>query len=109
MPLDGEEHARAEHESLECNEDYRDPIHHFEYFLAESGANVGDCHAKMVLLYALMHTIKKQFPYIETKCPSRKPCKMKMLQPGCRDWPGTKGHVFCRLRMRCRRRWRTER
>jgi hypothetical protein len=28
MPLDGEEHARAEHEYLERNEDYRDPIHH---------------------------------------------------------------------------------
>ena len=32
MPLDGEEHARAEHEALEGNEDYRDPIDHFEYF-----------------------------------------------------------------------------
>ena len=32
MPLDGEEHARAEHENLECKEDYREPIHHFEYF-----------------------------------------------------------------------------
>jgi len=32
MPLDGKEHARAEHENLERNEDYRDPIHHFEYF-----------------------------------------------------------------------------
>jgi hypothetical protein len=29
MPLDGEERARAEHENLERNEDYRDPIHHF--------------------------------------------------------------------------------
>ncbi|WP_298236378.1 hypothetical protein [uncultured Azohydromonas sp.] len=28
MPLDGEEHARAEHENLERKEDYRDPIHH---------------------------------------------------------------------------------
>lgn len=27
MPLDGKEHARAEHENLERNEDYRDPIH----------------------------------------------------------------------------------
>ncbi|MDM0072576.1 hypothetical protein [Variovorax sp. J31P207] len=34
VPLDGEEHARAEHEDLERNEDYRDPIHHFEYFQA---------------------------------------------------------------------------
>ncbi|MBV8503453.1 MAG: hypothetical protein JO006_17270 [Paucibacter sp.] len=34
MPLDGEEHARAEHENLERNEDYREPIHHFEYFQA---------------------------------------------------------------------------
>ena len=34
MPLDGEEHARAKHENLERNEDYRDPIHHFEYFQA---------------------------------------------------------------------------
>lgn len=33
MPLDGEDHARAEHEDLERNEDYRDPIHYFEYFL----------------------------------------------------------------------------
>jgi hypothetical protein len=32
MPLDGEEHARAEHENLEGKEDYREPIHHFEYF-----------------------------------------------------------------------------
>ena len=32
MPLDGEEHARAEHEYLEGKEDYREPIHHFEYF-----------------------------------------------------------------------------
>jgi hypothetical protein len=34
MPLDGEEHARAQHENLEQNEDYREPIHHFEYFQA---------------------------------------------------------------------------
>ena len=27
MPLDGEEHAGAEHGHLENNEDYRDPIH----------------------------------------------------------------------------------
>lgn len=27
MPLDGEEHAGAEHGHLEHNEDYRDPIH----------------------------------------------------------------------------------
>lgn len=27
MPLDGKEHARAEHENLEGDEDYRDPIH----------------------------------------------------------------------------------
>lgn len=34
MPLDGKEHARAKHENLERKEDYRDPIHHFEYFQA---------------------------------------------------------------------------
>ena len=34
MPLDGEEHARAKHENLERNEDYRDPFHDFEYFQA---------------------------------------------------------------------------
>jgi hypothetical protein len=34
MPLDGEEHARADHENLERNEDYREPIHNFEYFQA---------------------------------------------------------------------------
>ncbi|GGI53325.1 hypothetical protein GCM10011430_04990 [Oxalicibacterium solurbis] len=28
MPLDGKEHAYAEHKSLERNEDYRDPIHY---------------------------------------------------------------------------------
>ena len=38
VPLDGEEHARAEHEKLERNEDYGDPIHHFEYFRVSSGA-----------------------------------------------------------------------
>jgi hypothetical protein len=27
MPLDGEEHGRSEHDHLERNEDYRDPIH----------------------------------------------------------------------------------
>lgn len=27
VPLDGEEHAGAEHGHLENNEDYRDPIH----------------------------------------------------------------------------------
>ena len=27
MPLDGKEHAGAEHGNLEHNEDYRDPIH----------------------------------------------------------------------------------
>lgn len=27
MPLDGEEHARAEHKDLERDEDYRNPIH----------------------------------------------------------------------------------
>ena len=34
VPLDGEKHARAEHENLEHNEDYRDPIH---LFLAITG------------------------------------------------------------------------
>lgn len=34
MPLDGEEHACAKHENLECKKDYRkpiywEPIHHF--------------------------------------------------------------------------------
>ncbi|WP_155984490.1 hypothetical protein [Roseomonas gilardii] len=28
MPLDGEEHARAQHDNLECEEDYRKPIPH---------------------------------------------------------------------------------
>jgi hypothetical protein len=32
MPLDGEEHARAEDEHLERDEDYGDPIDHFENF-----------------------------------------------------------------------------
>ena len=32
MPLNSEEHARAKHENLEGKEDYREPIHHFEYF-----------------------------------------------------------------------------
>ena len=32
MPLDGEEHAGAEDESLERDEDYRNPIDHFENF-----------------------------------------------------------------------------
>ena len=30
VPLDGEEHARAKHEDFERNEDYGDPIDHFE-------------------------------------------------------------------------------
>ena len=30
MPLDGEEHARAEYENLERNEDYGDPIDHLK-------------------------------------------------------------------------------
>jgi hypothetical protein len=34
MPLDGEEHARAEHEKLERDEDYREPFHSFEYYRA---------------------------------------------------------------------------
>jgi hypothetical protein len=34
MPLDGEEHARAKHENLKRDKDYREPIHHFEYFQA---------------------------------------------------------------------------
>ena len=32
MPLDGEEHARAEYEHFERNEDYGEKIHHFENF-----------------------------------------------------------------------------
>nr|WP_261634734.1 hypothetical protein [Cupriavidus gilardii] len=28
MPLDGEEHARAEHENFKHDKDYREPIHH---------------------------------------------------------------------------------
>ena len=32
MPLDGEEHAGAEYEHFEGNEDYRGPIYHFENF-----------------------------------------------------------------------------
>jgi hypothetical protein len=31
MPLDGEEHARAQDENLERKEDYREPIPHFGY------------------------------------------------------------------------------
>jgi len=34
MPFNGEEHARAQHENFERNEDYREPIHYFEYFQA---------------------------------------------------------------------------
>ena len=34
MPLDGKEHARAEHENLERHEDYWYPIHDFESFQA---------------------------------------------------------------------------
>ncbi|MGI9575439.1 hypothetical protein ACRYJU_15265 [Alloalcanivorax xenomutans] len=34
VPLDGEEHARAEHDNLERKENYRDPIHHSESFQA---------------------------------------------------------------------------
>lgn len=34
MPLDGEEHARAEHEDLERKEDDREPIPHFGYIQA---------------------------------------------------------------------------
>ncbi|UXT48575.1 hypothetical protein FY136_04710 [Agrobacterium tumefaciens] len=39
MPFDGEEHARAQHENLEREEDQREqvypiPIRHFEYFQA---------------------------------------------------------------------------
>ncbi|NLS19985.1 hypothetical protein HGP16_25950 [Rhizobium sp. P40RR-XXII] len=34
MPLDGEEHASAQHEKLERKEDYREPIPHFDYFQA---------------------------------------------------------------------------
>ena len=32
MPFDGEEHACAEYEHLERNEDYGEPIRHFESF-----------------------------------------------------------------------------
>ena len=32
MPFDCEEHAYAEYEHLERNEDYGEPIHHFENF-----------------------------------------------------------------------------
>lgn len=32
MPFDGEEHARAEHENLEGEEDDRDPFHGLEAF-----------------------------------------------------------------------------
>ena len=38
MPLDSEKHARAEHENLERKEDYRDPIHNFQYFRALLGS-----------------------------------------------------------------------
>ena len=31
MPLDGVEHPRAQHEKLEYNENYRDPVDHFAY------------------------------------------------------------------------------
>jgi hypothetical protein len=37
VPLDGEEHARAEHEKLEHDEDDRNPIHDAEHFLAVVG------------------------------------------------------------------------
>ena len=37
--------------------------------MGQRGDNVSDCDARM-LLYVLKHTTSKQFPYIETKCPS---------------------------------------
>lgn len=36
MPLDGEEHADAEHDNFERNEYDREPIHHFKYFQAST-------------------------------------------------------------------------
>jgi len=53
----------------------------------EKGENVSDCHPRMVLLYALIHSTSKQFPYIETNCLSYQPCKIKSCHSGCCDWP----------------------
>ena len=70
MPLDGEEHAGAEYENLEHNEDYRDPIDHFENFQPmaltlstvrstapdERGESVSDAHTGMALLHVPAHS-----------------------------------------------------
>lgn len=80
MPLDGEEHPGAEHEHLERDEDYWDPIHHFDisrllldaiyreaHHLAcevkwrdlpsanERGKNASGDHTRLVVLHALRH------------------------------------------------------
>ena len=34
MPLDGEEHARSQHDNLEWKEDHREPVIHFEHLQA---------------------------------------------------------------------------
>jgi hypothetical protein len=37
MPFDGEEHARTQHEKLECKGDDGEPIDHGEYFQVMCG------------------------------------------------------------------------
>jgi hypothetical protein len=78
MPFDGEEHGRAEHEHLEGDEDYGDPIDHFESFQPMTwhcpwwgaslpdmgGESVSDGHASTVLPHLVAHTTQKQFPYM---------------------------------------------
>ncbi|WP_192888251.1 hypothetical protein [Achromobacter xylosoxidans] len=62
MGLDGQEHARAQHEDLERTEDYRDPkIHHFLKTLRQQlQAGVGQASATSPMdnqdLTAKLHT-----------------------------------------------------
>lgn len=66
MPFDGKEHARAEDEHLERDEDYRDPIDHF---LRNSA------------LELLLSTVMNTTAAWQAKAIKKQPAAMHRLQP----------------------------
>ena len=71
MRLDGQEHGRAQHEQLECNEDYRNPIHDFLDTLHQQ---LGQWfkpswirHGSTTILFVAAATVPKRSPGSQTQ------------------------------------------
>jgi hypothetical protein len=80
MPLDGEEHARAQDENLEWKEDYREPIPHFgysrlfticreEHYLKAAAYNISHLDADEITAFP-SHGKQACAPHFRGACPT---------------------------------------